>query len=74
VPVVPHIQPVLWVWTARGGLYRPGETAKWWPFEVERADKDNMLYGYVEGSHRGAFSADLCYSTQAAAEAAGGDE
>ena len=73
VPIVPHDQPTVWVFTKRTGLYRPGEPAQWWDMIVHSYE-DGKLVGFVGGSHMAKIDPSECYSTKEAAEAAGGGE
>lgn len=66
VPVIVHEHPVVFVFTKRKGLYRPGEKADWWEMVVDMFDGE-CFSGVVAGSHRAAFRSGYCYSTYKAA-------
>lgn len=69
VPIIMSDHPIVFVFTKRTGLYRPGESADWWEMPVKTFDGE-YLRGMVAGTHMGAFRPGDCYSTLEAAEAA----
>ncbi len=69
VPVIVHEHPVVFVFTKRKGLYRPGEKADWWEMVVDMFDGERFS-GVVAGSHKAAFRSEYCYSTYKAATVA----
>lgn len=66
VVVIVHEHPVVFVFTKRKGLYRPGEKADWWEMVVDTFDGE-CFSGVVAGSHKAAFRSEYCYSTYKAA-------
>ena len=70
VPIIPHEHPIVFVFSRRKGLYRPGEKADWWEMRIDSFDGEDFV-GFVAGSHMARFKPGECYASVEVAMAAG---